>query len=56
MTGDIVAMLVGVTMALVLAVRGFRSQDVSFGKTAMMAVAWAIIIAVVAFAFYRFGA
>ena len=47
--------IVGVLAALFLAVRGLRSQNLTFEKKAWMAAAWALIILIVAFIFSRAG-
>jgi hypothetical protein len=49
MTPDMIVMAIGVAAALVLALRGLRSQRLSFERKAAMVVAWVIIIAVLAF-------
>ena len=56
MSGDMIAMLVGATAALFLAVRGLQSQGLTFERKAWMAVAWVVIIAVLAFVIQRFAA
>ena len=48
--------LTGVSLSLVLALRAYRSHGLSFENTAWMAVAWVIIISVVAFVAGRMGA
>lgn len=49
MDGTTVVSLISVAAALFLAVRALRSHGLSFKNKAWMAVAWAVIIAVVAF-------
>lgn len=49
MDGTTVVSLISVVAALFLAVRALRSHGLSFENKAWMAVAWAVIIAVVAF-------
>ncbi len=56
MSGALILSLVTVTASLFLAVRAFRSHGLSFENTAWMAVAWLLIIAVVAFVLDRVGA
>ena len=56
MSTALVVSLVSVTASLFLAVRAFRSHGLSFENTAWMAVAWTLIIAVVAFVLDRMGA
>ena len=47
--------LITVAASLFLAVRGFRSHGQSFESTAMMAAAWLLTFAVVAFVATRFA-
>ena len=54
-TGMIVS-LISATACLFLAVRALRSEGLSFENKAWMAVAWTLIIAVLAFVLDRFGA
>jgi hypothetical protein len=56
MSTEMLAMLIGATAALFLAVRGLQSQSLSFERKAWMAVVWAVIIAVLAFVIQRFAA
>ncbi len=53
MSGDMIAALAGVTAALFLAWRGMQPHGLSFEKKIGMAVAWALIIAVLAFVIGR---
>ena len=53
MDGTTVVSLISVAAALFLAVRALRSHGLSFENKAWMAVAWAVIIAVMAFAVGR---
>lgn len=55
MDGSTVVSLISVVAALFLAVRALRSHGISFENKAWMAVAWAVIIAVVAFIVGRIG-
>jgi hypothetical protein len=55
-TGDQLAALIGVSMALVLALRSYRSRGLPFERSALMVVIWALIILVVAFTAHRMGA
>jgi hypothetical protein len=56
MSAALIVSLVTVTASLFMAVRAFRSHGLSFENTAWMAVAWLLIIAVVAFIMDRAGA
>jgi hypothetical protein len=56
MSGEIVVMLVTVTAALFLAVRGLQSHGLSFERKAWMAAAWVAIIAALAFILQRWSA
>ncbi|MCW1428472.1 hypothetical protein [Novosphingobium sp. JCM 18896] len=56
MTMDTLVALVGVTGALFLAVRGLQSRGISFENKAAMAVAWVVIIVLLAFVLQRFAA
>lgn len=56
MSTALIVSLMTVTASLFLAVRAFRVHGLSFENTAWMAVAWLLIIAVVAFALDRAGA
>jgi len=47
--------IIGIVAALILALRGLRSYHLSFVKKAVMAVAWVLIIVVLAFVLGRFG-
>lgn len=49
MNPDTIVMAIGVAAALVLALRGLRSHDLSFGRKAAMIAAWVVIITVLAF-------
>lgn len=51
-----IVFLVSVTASLFLAVRALRSHGLSFENKAWMAVAWTLIIAVLAFVLGRLGA
>lgn len=55
MNMDMVVMLVTVTAALFLAVRGFRSQGANFNRTVTMAAIWVAIIAALAFVLQRYA-
>lgn len=55
MSGDTIAMLVGVTAALFLAMRGLHSHGLSAERKFQMALAWVAIIAVLTFVITRFG-
>ena len=55
MTGTTVVFLIGLVASLFLAVRALRSHGLSFQNKAWMIVAWALIIAVLAFVIGRFG-
>ncbi|MEO5598343.1 MAG: hypothetical protein ABIQ66_06960 [Novosphingobium sp.] len=55
-SGDQIAALIGVSMALVLSVRAYRSRQLSFERSAQMIVMWAVIIMVLAFGAARMGA
>lgn len=55
MDGTTVVSLVSLVAALFLAVRALRSHGLSFENKAWMAVAWAVIIAVLAFVIGRIG-
>lgn len=54
-TAATVAMLISSVACLFLAVRGLQSHGVSFENKAWMAVAWALIIGVLAFLLGRMG-
>ena len=56
MNGATVVSLISVVACLFLAVRALNSHGISFENKAWMAVAWALIIAVLAFVAGRFGA
>lgn len=56
MDGANIVFLVSMVGALFLAVRALRSHGLSFANKAWMAVAWALIIAVLAFVMGRMGA
>lgn len=53
MSGDAIAALIAVAASLVLAIRAMRAHGLSFERTAWMAAAWILIIALLAFAFDR---
>lgn len=53
---DTLVALTGTIAALFLAVRGLKSRGVSFENKAAMAVAWVVIIVVLAFVLQRFAA
>lgn len=55
MSGDLVVMLIGIVASLFLATRALKAQRLSFERKAGMAVAWAVIIGVLAFVLQRFG-
>lgn len=55
MSGDMIVGLVAVTASLFLAMRALRGRGLSFEKNAAMAVAWIVIIAVLAFVISRFA-
>lgn len=52
---DTAALIIGIAASLFLAIRGFRNRGLSFENTAIMAVVWIIVIAVLAFALARMG-
>jgi hypothetical protein len=56
MNGNMIVLVITVMASLLLAARAFRSRRLDFGKTAMMAGIWTIIIAVLAFVIQRFAA
>jgi hypothetical protein len=56
MDGWTAVLIATVAASLVLAVRAYRSHQLSFEKTAWMAVAWLLIIATLAFVLGRAGA
>lgn len=47
--GATIVTLITIAGALVLAIRGLRSRGQGWNRTALMAVAWAVIIATLAF-------
>ena len=49
MTGFTLTAILSLSLSLVLALRAWRSHGMSFENTAWMAVAWTILITVVAF-------
>lgn len=51
--GAMIAGMIGLLASLFLAVRAWRSHGLSFENTAWMAVAWALIITVLAFVLGR---
>ncbi len=53
MDGSIIVSLIAATASLFLAVRALRSHGLSFENKAWMAVAWTLIIAVLAFVIGR---
>ena len=55
MDGTTVVAVISVAASLFLAVRAFRSHGLSFENTAWMAVAWALIIGILAFVSGRMG-
>jgi hypothetical protein len=55
MDGTTVVSLISIVAALFLAVRALRSNGLSFENKSWMAVAWAVIIAVLAFIIGRIG-
>lgn len=55
MTGATVAFLIAMVASLFLAMRALRSHGISFENKAWMAVAWVLIIAVLAFVLGRLG-
>ena len=55
MDGTTVVSLVSLVAALFLALRALRSHGLSFENKAWMAVAWAVIIAALAFVIGRIG-
>ena len=54
MNGSLIVSLVALTASLFLAARALRAQNLSFETKAGMAIAWLLIIAVVAFVAGRF--
>ncbi len=56
MTMQMIAVLITVTASLFLAVRALQSHGLSFENKAWMAVAWVLIIGVMAFVISRMGA
>jgi hypothetical protein len=56
MSGNMILLLVTILASLVLAVRALRSRQLDFGKTALMAGIWVVIIATLAFFIQRFAA
>lgn len=52
---DVIFSLIAVTASLALAWRSYSSHRVPFEKTAMMAVAWVIIIGGLVFILSRLG-
>lgn len=55
MNGTTVVFLISLLGSLFLAMRALRSHGLSFENKAWMAVAWALIIAVLAFVVGRLG-
>jgi uncharacterized membrane protein YecN with MAPEG domain len=55
MSAGMIVMLISVTAALFLAVRGLKSHGLSFERKAGMAAAWVVIIVVLAFVLQRFA-
>ena len=55
MIAALIVSLIAVTASLFLAVRALRSHGLSFENKSWMAVAWVLIIAVVAFIAGRLG-
>ena len=55
MTGTTVVFLISLAASLFLALRALRSHGLSFENKAWMAVAWTLIIAVLAFVVGRLG-
>lgn len=55
MTGGLIVGLITVLASLFLATRALRSYDIPFERKAMMAAAWILIIAVLAFVIDRFA-
>ena len=56
MSGDRIAMLIGVSASMLLVWRGWRSRGVPFEKGALYAAIWVLIIVVLTFAASRMGA
>ena len=52
-TGNALVSIAAIAMSLVLALRALRSRGLSFERKAWMMVAWALIIAVLAFVLAR---
>ena len=53
---DKIAALIGVAMALTLALRSYRSRQVPLNQTVTMIVVWVLIFAVLTLIFSRMGA
>jgi hypothetical protein len=53
---DKIAALIGVAMALALALRSYRSRQVPLNQTVTMIVVWVLIFAVLTLIFSRTGA
>lgn len=54
-TGEMIVSIIALLMVLALALRGWKSFNVSPSKTAMMVGIWALIIASITMLFYLFG-
>jgi hypothetical protein len=53
--GDTIVAVISVAACMVLAMRGLRARRMSFERTAALAVAWVVIIAVLAFVLQRYA-
>lgn len=56
MTGSVIVSLIALTASLVLALRNLRADNLPFETKSWMAVAWLLIIAVVAVVAGQFSA
>jgi hypothetical protein len=54
--GNTIVALVSVAACMVLALRALRARRVGFERTAVMVVAWTVIIAALAFILQRYTA
>ncbi|MFM5908527.1 MAG: hypothetical protein ACKOPO_13235 [Novosphingobium sp.] len=55
MQTDVLVSLVALTACMVLAWRSYRRRNVSFERTAIMAVSWVVIFGALVFLSNRFG-
>lgn len=53
---DKIAALIGVVMALTLALRSYRSQQVPMNRTVTMVIVWVLIFAILTLIFRQMGA